>query len=301
MHEPAKSKAGGHIADSLRGSGGGGARWLEPVDEEVTGVRFYRSPLLAALGLPHGFSTRLGGVSVGPWASLNLDSGAVTSRAGLLSDEPGAQQLNLQRFLAAIGCAGCPVATAKQVHAADVLTFAAAPDVSAQPGCADGLTTASRNLVLAIRTADCVPILLADKNRQAVAAVHAGWRGVVSGVLPATITALSQRHHVDPSDLVVAIGPCIGLTHFEIGPEVADAFVQAGLGDAINNNLGPKPHADMSAALVTQLVRAGINPESIDRTDRCTFTHEAEFFSHRRDRGITGRLAAMIALPGNLT
>lgn len=274
---------------------------LQPCTDEVTGVRFYRSPLLAALGLPHGFSTRIGGVSVGPWASLNLDSGALTSRAGLLSDEPDAQQLNQQLFLAAIGCAGCSVATAKQVHAADVMTFAAVPDVNAPPGCADGLTTASRNLVLAIRTADCVPILLADRNRRAVAAVHAGWRGVVSGVLPATITALSERHHVEPADLCVAIGPCIGLPHFEIGPEVAEAFVQAGLGDALDHNLGPRPHADMSFALVIQLRCAGVAAESIDRTDRCTFEHNEEFFSHRRDRGITGRLAAMIALPGDRT
>jgi len=156
---------------------------------------------------------------------------------------------------------------------------------------ADALLTTDTKKILAIRTADCVPILLSDASGKIVAAVHAGWRGVIANIIPNTI---SQMHQ--PADrLLAAIGPCIGFDAFEVGPEVLDHFLTA-FGDAapIRRADNGKGHVDLSQACCLQLLRAGIPQSQIDQTDRCTFRDGNEFFSHRRDNGVTGRMAALI-------
>jgi YfiH family protein len=136
-----------------------------------------------------------------------------------------------------------------------------------------------------------VPILIADERGQTVAAVHAGWRGVIAGVIPATLSRMPN-----PKNLVAAIGPCIGFDAFEVGEDVLREFDRAFGRDApLRRNGDGKGHVDLRAACRLQLRRAGLADAQIDLTDRCTFDHADEFFSHRRDRGVTGRLAALIA------
>src|SRR5690606_23932449 len=119
---------------------------------------------------------------------------------------------NYRRLLAAVGCAGRTLTTVRQVHGAACAAAPVTPGVEA-----DAIISADPGTVLSIRVADCVPILLADRRGRAVGAVHAGWRGVIAGVVPQAIAALQQRHDVKPDELVAAVGPCISVAHFEVG------------------------------------------------------------------------------------
>jgi hypothetical protein len=123
--------------------------------------------------------------------------------------------------------------------------------------------------------------------------VHAGWRGIVAGVVPHAVAAVG-------GDLLAAIGPCISAEHFEVGEEVATAFEEAGLGSAISRRPGPKPHIDLRAAVRQQLIAADVHDRDIDTTTACTYGDAADYFSHRRDVAhqhlpTTGRMAAVIA------
>jgi hypothetical protein len=126
-----------------------------------------------------------------------------------------------------------------------------------------------------------------------VAAAHAGWRGVISGVVIETI----QSMNVPPERVVVAIGPSIGFDAFEVGPEVLDEFRRV-FGDEapVREAAGGKGFVDLREAIAVQLKRIGVRADRIDTTDRCTVRDREEFFSHRRDDGVTGRMAALIAV-----
>jgi YfiH family protein len=147
-----------------------------------------------------------------------------------------------------------------------------------------------------VRIADCCPVLLATANARAVAAIHAGWRGAVGGVIAAAVSKLRSIADVQPSNLLAAIGPCIGFDAFEVGPEVLAEFEKVFTTEApIRHDGNGKGHVDLPSACKTQLLRAGLKIGNIDTTDRCTYRDADEFFSHRRDRGVTGRMSALIA------
>ena len=156
---------------------------------------------------------------------------------------------------------------------------------------ADALVGDDAARVLSVRVADCVPILIATDDGRTVAAVHAGWRGVVGAVAPAAL----REMRADPGRCVAAIGPSIGFDAFEVGGEVLDAFRQAFGPQALVRRRGDgKGHVDLREAVRRQLVAAGVPDDRIDGTDRCTVRDRDEFFSHRRDNGVTGRMAAII-------
>jgi YfiH family protein len=251
-------------------------------------VVFYVSPMLERLGVPHGFSTRIGGVSEAPFDSMNLGnpSGCDTQDPSANIDE------NYRRFQSAIGAPLRRRCSVHQVHGGEIVDADAA---SFQPGVkADALISADPAKLLSVRTADCVPILLAGAGGRAVAAVHAGWRGVVAAALGAAVAALRDRGG-DARDIVAAIGPCIGIDGFEVGDEVFQQFITT-LGSAAPARAGApgKWHVDLRHACRMQLESLGIAPGNIDLTDRCSFRDVGEFFSHRREHGITGRMASLI-------
>jgi YfiH family protein len=256
------------------------------------------SPLLAAAGIRHAFSTRIGGVSAAPFESLNLGNPSDLPREK--RDPPQNIRENFRRILTAIGCEGRTLTEVHQVHAAAV--HIAGPvtsdaDRSSDPK-ADALVTRERSRILAIRVADCAPVLLATPDGSMVAAVHAGWRGVVAGVLPAAISAMQR---MGARDLLAAIGPCIGPDHFEVGSEVAEQFDRLFGRTSVRtvrppSSPGFKPHLDLKAALHAQLTAAGV--ERTDILPHCTWADSDLFFSHRRYRGVTGRTAAVIAVRG---
>jgi len=258
--------------------------------ESPAGLAYYRSSLLAQAGVPHGFSTRIAN------QGQECDLAAVAADASSPSlGMTGAYQ----QFLQAAGCGDFPLVYLKQVHGKAV-QVADASDAG-QPREADGLVTASPGVALSIRVADCVPILLAAVRHSqviAVSAVHAGWRGVVAGIVHEAIRTLHQQPGVGDARLLAAIGPCISCQHFEVGPEVATAFTDCGLDAAIVPQPGgAKPHIDLQLACRLQLLASGLTDQDIDSSHLCTYSDRRDFYSHRRDHGQTGRLAAVIPLP----
>lgn len=281
------------------------------------GVVFWRSPALDALGVPHGFSTRHGGVSTAPFDTLNLGrAGGVPME---LSDPQENRTENLRRFMHAVGIEGRLVARVHQVHGAVVIDASAgaiegtaAGDgrdpraaVDAHDPCAastarpsdpyaDALVSARGSQALMVTVADCAPILLACARSGVIAAVHAGWRGVIAGVVDAAIARM-QSLGADGAEIRVAIGPCIGVDSFEVGDEVVDAFMSSALSDAVRRRPGARATIDLSGAVWTQLRRAGIPGEHIDCSERCTVADNRDCFSYRRDGARSGRMAAIIA------
>ena len=250
-----------------------------------SGVVYYTSPLLSAAAVPHAFSTRIGGISPPPMDSLNL--GNPTGCA--VQDNTDRIQQNYQRLQSAILPTPRDRYFVHQIHGGIVANADSPTFENGQQ--ADALLTTDNKKILAIRTADCVPILLSDVSGKTLASVHAGWRGVIANVIPNTISQMRSK----PQHLLAAIGPCIGFDAFEVGPEVLDHFATAFGNDApIRRDKNGKGHVDLRQACRLQLLRAGIPESQIDQTDRCTFRDANEFFSHRRDNGITGRMAALI-------
>jgi YfiH family protein len=183
------------------------------------------------------------------------------------------------------------VALMTQVHGATVLRVDAPTGPLDTVGSCDGCITAQPGLVLAVRTADCVPVLFAGRGGVGVA--HAGWRGVALGVVPATALALAELLGCSPADLVATIGPHIQAPAYETGPGVVEALVGAGIPREVVAVEGAhRLHADLGGAVRWQLERLGVEHDSLGL---CTAT-DPRFFSHRRDGADTGRLAGLVGL-----
>jgi YfiH family protein len=253
-----------------------------------SGLTFYVSPLLENAGVPHAFSTRLGGVSTGPFASLNL---GVLADASAEAELPNVRE-NYRRLIAAIGCEGRERCWVYQVHGSDVCSVR--PGEAFESGAkADALVIDDPARLVSVKYADCVPILLSTMDGRAVAAIHAGWRGVAARVVPAAVARLREMAQPQ-AELLAAIGPCIGFERFEVGHEVIEVF-QTLFGDAAPiRRAGEKGFIDLRKAVRLQLIGCGIDSDRIDTTDRCTARDAEEFYSHRRDGGVTGRMAGII-------
>ncbi len=247
-----------------------------------------KSELLRARAVRHAFSTRIGGVSTGPFATLNVAVGP--------GDEPDAVAENLRRFAARMEVDPDSLFQTSQVHGATVRTVAASDDrLAVVREEADALVAHDPAIAVGIRTADCVPILLHDGKTGSVAAVHAGWRGVVSGVVQASVATLALRAR-SAADIVAAIGPSIGACCFEVGDDVADAIESAAPADGVVlRDRGPKPYVDLRRAVRLQLRALGVADASIEDVPGCTRCDATRFFSHRRDGARSGRLLAAIA------
>jgi YfiH family protein len=168
------------------------------------------------------------------------------------------------------------LASLKQVHSAECVP---AEGRSGELGRGDCLLDDTPGSVVAIKTADCIPILLADGGRHAVAAVHAGWRGTVARIAVRALEAMRARFGTEPGAVHAAIGPGIGKCCYEVGPEVAAQFGERG-----------RAHIDLAGANRLQLAAAGVAPERIYGANLCTMCHAEEFHSYRRDREAAGRL-----------
>lgn len=228
---------------------------------------------------------RTGGVSKAPYDSLNLGF--------RLGDDQDAVAENRARFAQALEVVGDRLFEQQQVHGTIVREVSMndrASTIADTEG--DGLVTRVAGYGVAARAADCVPVLIAHPPSGDVAAVHAGWRGAVAGVVPVAIDTLTH----DPSELIVAIGPHIRTAAFEIGEEVATEMDRAAGETVVVDRTLDEPHGDLAALIQHQLHRAGVLLDMIDDVGGCTHTDAAHFFSHRRDRGETGRhLSAIIA------
>jgi YfiH family protein len=233
------------------------------------------------------FTMRGGGVSVAPMDSLNL--------ATHVGDAPEAVAENRRRLHARANLPAEP-RWLRQVHGVavadlDVLSAGRVPD-------ADAAVTTHRDAVCAVLTADCLPVLFAATDGSAVAAAHAGWRGLAAGVLEATVAALRAR--VAPGiGLVSFIGPAISARHFEVRDEVRDAFLAADSASSAAFTRGRAGHWQCDLPQLARRRLTGLGIADCGGSDSCTYADEARFFSHRRDvqhRGLvsTGRCATLI-------
>lgn len=229
-----------------------------------------------ALSASHGFFTRRGGVSAGPYASLNC------SLSG--GDDPAAVAENRARVARAVGVGPDCLLGMTQVHGCDVILVKGTQGVSWGAGRGprgDAMVTNRRGLALGVITADCAPVLFADTTGGVIGAAHAGWRGAVAGVLDATVDSMVALG-ADPGRIVAAIGPCIRQPSYEVGADLRAAVLEAGEQNA--RFFRPAPRAghwqfDLAGFCAARLLAAGV---SVDIIDADTLADESRFFSHRR-------------------
>lgn len=229
------------------------------------------------LSVPHGFSLRGERVQGQPFSGLNMDD----RPQGSLSDDPQRVRANRERAVAALGFGLAQVALLEQVHGAAVVQ--AVPGTTQQ---ADAQVTDRPGVLLAILTADCYPLLLHDPQAGVLGAAHAGWRGTLGRVGAATVQAMTALG-ADPARIQVAVGPGICASNYEVSSEIAGQFVAAGLGSAVQGR-----QLDLAAANRQVLLEAGVQPPQLWLSGRCST--EGDFYSFRRDHGVTGRMWAVI-------
>jgi YfiH family protein len=238
------------------------------------GIRLYRSSILPSDGFVHGFPERTGGVSTGPRSSLNLGF-----RWG---DERAAVEENRRLLAAHVGYDPDQLQVTKHVHGTAVWKVGEPlPD----PAEFDGLVCDRPGPVLGAFAADCIPMLFADPVARVCGACHAGWRGTVAGVARNVVGRMVERG-ARAADIRVALGPSIGPCCFEVGPEVLARFDHLGDGISAGRML------DLREVARRLLADAGV--DDVDATELCTSCEGDLFFSHRRDRGRTGRQAGLV-------
>ncbi len=257
-----------------QGPGQGGA---PPLAGLRAGGMIVESRLLD--GFVHGFTTRRGGASEPPYDALNL--------GGAVGDEPGRVARNwalLERET------GLSFARVRQVHGARVVRADAAGTSGEE---ADVVVSRAPGLAACVSVADCVPVLLADPETGAVAAVHAGWRGTLARAAVEGVRALAAEAGAPPGRLLACVGPAIGPCCYEVSPELAARF-RAELDPGVVVEAA-RPRLDLWAANALLLRAAGLGATRVEVLCRCTSCERELFFSHRRDGGQTGRQTAFIA------
>ncbi len=236
--------------------------------------------------IPHGFLTRKGGVSVPPFASLNLSHS--------VGDDPAAVAENLRRAFAAIGLRAEEIVTAWLIHGNEVALVDTHHQGRILEG-VDGLITAERGLALFMRFADCIPVLLTDPALPAVGIVHVGWRGLAAGVLEAALEIFERRLGSRPPVLHAALGPGIGGCCYTVGPEVIEALGLR-VGKALPlHRINGAWHLDLPKAVRWHLRHLGV--PSVITAGVCTACHLEDWYSHRAEHGRTGRFGAWIRNP----
>jgi len=286
---------------------GASTAWTE---RNVRGVRILQAPVLAKLAwLVHGFSTKPGGVSP-------LDNEKVLDLGFTEWDNRENVLENRRRFQSALGASDLELISLKQIHS-DVIHLFNAPPAEACQG--DASVTNQPGLLLGVQTADCVPILLVDPKKRAVAAVHAGWRGTLARIVVKVIGQMQMQFGTKPAGLLAAIGPSIGGCCYEVGTEVATQFLsqfaeasewfdEFRTGDEPNPiqwlNMMPPGHQpppknvllDLRKANRAQLLGAGLRPQNIFVSDLCTACRPDLLFSYRKEGAMSGRLMSVIGI-----
>lgn len=239
----------------------------------------------AQAGLWHGFFGRQGGVSQGPFATLNLSY--------LVGDDRAAVDRNWRIARAAMP-PGVAIARLNQVHGATVHIVGANSSGERREG--DGLVTAAAGVMLTVLTADCVPMLMADAKRRVVGALHAGWRSTLAGIAAAGVRAMTAAGAA-PGDIQAALGPSIGPCCFEVEEQLARQFEHHFPNAGSRFRPGPpgKAYIDLRGLLHDELVRAGLHASATVDIGGCTRCARQEYFSRRAaGGGITGLQASLI-------
>ena len=264
---------------------------------ERDGVRVLICAPLEQDGFTNGFSTRGGGVSPMPQDSLNL--------AGFNEDEAENIYENRRRFLKLFAgdwtLTGC-----WQIHSADVRIVHSEKEAQQKPGVlgddqyCDALVSRTPKILLAVKTADCVPILIGDSTSGAFAAVHAGWRGTSTSIVRRAIEQLQQEYGVRAADLRAAIGPAANVCCYEVGSEVINLFKERfpQSGHLLTPTREGHARIDLHQANRDQLVNAGVSPERIHSAPLCTMDRNDLFFSYRHEKNLHGRVGRLMSVIG---
>ncbi len=288
-----------------------------PVQSELTILESERLKKLP--WLIHGFSTRSGGFSrVYGGRALNLGFTKTDTRAAV--------ECNRAAFLAQLGAGGrrpWPLATVRQVHSDLIHAISSVPE---QPLAGDGLITDTPGLLLAILTADCIPVIVVDPKKRAVGVFHAGWRGTVKRIVEKGVGEMHRHFGSRPEDLEAAIGPGVHNCCYTVGEEVrqnfesqfgyaSELFHEVKESDPVrekypmlfltarapgHSNLPVKIFLDLIEANRRQLLDAGLRPRRIATVSLCTSCHTDTLFSHRAEKGVTGRMMAAVGIRPNL-
>ncbi len=292
-----------------------------PTAVGANGVRFLPVPGWEKFPwLWHGFSTRQGGVSR---AYCPEDAPGELNLGFTASDTPEAVSRNRELFTEAVtGSALTPLITLRQIHSGLVRVVTAADAGRERPWKADGVITSQPGVLVGIQTADCIPVIVADRKQRIVAAFHAGWRGTVKRIVEAGVGRMRLEFGSRLQDLVAAIGPGAGPCCYAVGEEVLsefesqfayarELFHEVYSSDAVHNKypmlfltqrapghspIGPGTHVDLIEANRRQLLDAGLAPRSIHLTGGCTNCQTELFFSHRASQGHAGRMLAAIGI-----
>jgi len=246
------------------------------------------SPLLTRRGFRHAFFTRRGGASTGAYSSLNFSIAVGDTETNVAE--------NLARAATALRVSAERLYFLSQVHGRIAVALRGdenRSEVVIREG--DAITSSNGNCAVGVRVADCVPILLADSESGAVAAVHAGWRGLVAGVVEAGVEKI-RRVSGSSAGIAAAIGPHITIAAFEVSEDVAETLKACSPDpDVVDRTLGPKPHVDLARIAASKLEALGVSGTSIERVGGCTFLEPERYFSFRRDGPRSGRhLAAIV-------
>ena len=235
-----------------------------------------------------GFSTtRHGGCGEGVYATFNCTH--------YCEDNPEHVKVNLETLASLLP--ECPrvIVIPRQTHTTNVQVIEDVPTPEELQD-VDAVVTQLKDFCLCVSTADCVPVLLYDKEKEVIAAVHAGWRGTVGRIVEKTIEVMKSHYGSEGKDLVACIGPSISLESFEVGDEVYAAFEEAGFDMSRIARRYEKWHLDLWEANRMQLLAHGVLPEHIEVAGICTFQHHEDFFSARRLGIKSGRILSGIQI-----
>lgn len=257
---------------------------------ERNGVKLLICRPLEEKGFTNGFSTRVGGVSAFPEDSLNL--------AGYDEDSAENIEENRRRFLASFD-GGYTLSTVWQTHSADVRVVENLEDARDGNQKFDAIVSDLREVLIGVKTADCVPVLLGDMKTKAFAAVHAGWRGTVDSIVVRAIEKMRELYGTDAKNLICAIGPAATCKNYEVGADVIKAFEEnfSTCGNLFHTTRDGHALIDLHVANKEQLQSVGVKEENIFTAPLCTMERTDLFFSYRVEKklhGKTGRLLSVI-------
>lgn len=251
------------------------------------GLRYYTFEIFPG-NITQAVFTRQGGVSPRPWDSLNV--------GGSIGDDSAHVRENRIRAFKALGRRPDSVHDVWQVHSADVIYADAPRPLDSGYQKADILLTDNPGVTLFMRFADCAPILLHDPKKQVVGIVHSGWLGTVRGAARTAVQAMQKRYDSNPADILAAIGPAIGPDHYEVGEDVI-AQVQEAFGaqaESLFEKHGGSVHFNLWKA--NQILLSGTGVRQIENAGICTACHPDNWFTHRGEKGKTGRFGALLGL-----
>ncbi|HND49972.1 MAG TPA: peptidoglycan editing factor PgeF [Anaerolineales bacterium] len=255
--------------------------------DQSDGLRYYQFDIFSK-NILNAVFTRQGGISPEPWTSLNLSIS--------VGDDPARVAENRVHAFNALGRNPASIHDAWLIHGTDVI-FADAPrSLDAPTQKADILFTDNPEVSLFMRFADCVPLLFHDPKKNVIGISHAGWMGTVKGVAEVSVQAMQERYGSNPQDIVVGIGPSISADHYEVGEDVAAQFREKYGKDSeqVVQVRDEKIYLDLWAANALQLQKMGV--EHIQISGLCTACHLEDWYSHRAEKGKTGRFGVLLAM-----